>query len=268
MSVTKKPFSSEFTYQVFSLLMIMIVVHTAYVTVIRPNAEAELEQQAAQINLDRDYVPKRSVYVLVRDYEQEACFILMLWALVIMSYKATHLIRERGMLDMDLLHAKEGIKFLPQDMYKLTRQIQALPGEQQDYLLPRALQVALHRFNSTRNIQDVSSATQIVCESESEHLDSELSIIRYITWAIPSIGFLGTVRGIGDALGQAHKAVEGDIAGVTESLGVAFNSTLIALCISIVLMFIVHQLQLLQERLILETQNYCNHNLIRHLQAQ
>ena len=264
----KKPFSSEFTYQVFSLLMIMIVVHTAYVTVIRPNAEAELEQQAAQINLDRDYVPKRSVYVLVRDYEQEACFILMLWALVIMSYKATHLIRERGMLDMDLLHAKEGIKFLPQDMYKLTRQIQALPGEQQDYLLPRALQVALHRFNSTRNIQDVSSATQIVCESESEHLDSELSIIRYITWAIPSIGFLGTVRGIGDALGQAHKAVEGDIAGVTESLGVAFNSTLIALCISIVLMFIVHQLQLLQERLILETQNYCNHNLIRHLQAQ
>jgi len=104
-------------------------------------------------------------------------------------------------------------------------------------------------------------------ESESERLDSELSIIRYITWAIPSIGFLGTVRGIGDALGQAHKAVEGDISGVTESLGVAFNSTLIALCISIVLMFIVHQLQLLQERFILDTQNYCNNNLIRHLQV-
>ncbi len=266
--MTIKPFSSELTYQVFSLLLIMIVVHTAYVTVIRPNAEAELEYQAAQINLDQDYVPKRSVYVLVRDYEQEACFILMLWALVIMSYKSAHLLRERGMLEMNLLHAKEGIKFLPQDTHKLTRQIQALTQEQQDCLLPRALLVALHRFNSTCSIQDVSTATQIVCESEAERLDSELSIIRYITWAIPSIGFLGTVRGIGDALGQAHKAVEGDIAGVTESLGVAFNSTLIALCISIVLMFIVYQLQLLQERLILDTQNYCNHNLIRHLQPK
>lgn len=264
----KKQFPSELVYQLFSLLLIIIVVHAAYVAVIRPNAEAELEQQAARINLDGNYVPKRSVYVLVRDYEQEACFILMLWALMIMSYKATHLFRERGMLDKDLLHAKEGIKFLPQDMHKLSRQIQSLPAEQQDYLLPRALQVALHRFSSTRNIQDVSSATHIVCESESERLDSELSLIRYTTWAIPSIGFLGTVRGIGDALGQAHKAVEGDIAGVTESLGVAFNSTLIALCISIVLMFIVHQLQLLQERLILDTQNYCNQNLIRHLQAQ
>ena len=263
-----KNFPFELIYQVFSLLIIIIIVHAAYVAVIRPNAEAELEQQAAQINVDKNYVPKRSIYILVRDYEQEACFILMFWALVIMSYKAAALIKERSLLEKDILHAKEGIKFLPQDTRDLSRQIQALPPEVQNYLLPRALQIALHRFSSTKNIQDVSSATHIICESESEKLDSELSIIRYITWAIPSIGFLGTVRGIGDALGQAHKAVEGDIAGVTESLGVAFNSTLIALCISIVLMFIVHQIQLLQERFILDTQNYCNNNLIRHLQVQ
>ena len=263
-----KNFPFELIYQVFSLLIIIIIVHAAYVAVIRPNAEAELEQQAMQINVDKNYVPKRSVYILIRDYEQEACFILMFWALIIMSYKAAVLFRERSLLERDILHAKEGIKFLPQDTRDLSRQIQSLPSEVQNYLLPRALQIALHRFSSTKNIQDVSSATNIICESESEKLDSELSIIRYITWAIPSIGFLGTVRGIGDALGQAHKAVEGDIAGVTESLGVAFNSTLIALCISIVLMFIVHQIQLMQERFILDTQNYCNDNLIRHLQVQ
>ena len=263
----KKHFPFEFIYQVFSLLIIIIVVHAAYVAIIRPNAEAELEQQAAQLKIDKDYVPKRSIYVLIRDYEQEACFILMFWSLFIMAYKGTSLFRERSLLDKDILHAKDGIKFLPQDSRELARQIQTLPAEEQKYLLPRALTIALHRFSSTENIQDVSSAATTVCESESERLDSELSIIRYITWAIPSIGFLGTVRGIGDALGQAHKAVEGDIAGVTESLGVAFNSTLIALCISIVLMFIVHQLQLLQERFILDTQNYCNNNLIRHLQV-
>ena len=263
----KKNFPIEFIYQVFSLLIIIIVVHAAYVAIIRPNATAELEQQAEHLKLDKDYVPKRSIYILIRDYEQEACFILMFWSLCIMAFKGTNLFRERSLLDKDILHAKDGIKFLPQDTRELLRQIQTLPDEEQNYLLPRALTIALHRFRSTENIQDVSSAAASVCDSESERLDSELSIIRYITWAIPSIGFLGTVRGIGDALGQAHKAVEGDIAGVTESLGVAFNSTLIALCISIVLMFIVHQLQLLQERFILDTQNYCNSNLIRHLQV-
>ena len=198
----KKHYPFEFIYQVFSLLIIVIIVHAAFVAVIRPNAEAELEQQATQINIDKNYVPKRSIFILIRDYEQEACFILMFWALVIMSYKATNLFRERSLLDKDILHAKDGVKFLPQDTRELSRQIQNLPAEEHNYLLPRALQIALHRFSSTKNIQDVSSATNIVCESESERLDSELSIIRYITWAIPSIGFLGTVRGIGDALGQ------------------------------------------------------------------
>ncbi len=263
----KKNFPFEFIYQVFSLLIIIIVVHAAYVAIIRPNAQAELEQQAAQLKVDKDYVTKRSIYVLIRDYEQEACFILMFWSIFIMAYKGTTLFKERSLLDKDILHAKDGIKFLPQDSRELTRQIQTLPEEEQKFLLPRALGIAIHRFSSTENIQDVSLAAATVCESESERLDSELSIIRYITWAIPSIGFLGTVRGIGDALGQAHKAVEGDISGVTESLGVAFNSTLIALCISIVLMFIVHQLQLLQERYILDAQNYCNNNLIQHLQV-
>ena len=92
-------------------------------------------------------------------------------------------------------------------------------------------------------------------------------MVRYIAWAIPSIGFIGTVRGIGEALGQAHKAVEGNIAGVTQSLGVAFNSTFIALLISIVLMFLLHQLQLQQERLVMETEGYVDQHLIQRLQV-
>jgi biopolymer transport protein ExbB/TolQ len=106
-----------------------------------------------------------------------------------------------------------------------------------------------------------------VADAEGERLESELSMVRYIAWAIPSIGFIGTVRGIGEALGQAHKAVEGEISGVTQSLGVAFNSTFIALLISIVLMFVLHQVQLQQERLVLDTESYLDRNLIRHLQV-
>ena len=80
-------------------------------------------------------------------------------------------------------------------------------------------------------------------------------------------GFIGTVRGIGEALAQADKAVQGDIAGVTQSLGVAFNSTFIALLISIFLMFLVHQLQLMQERLVYDSEAYCDDKVIRHMKA-
>ncbi len=259
------PFSFEFLYQIFSLIIIIILVHAIYVAIIRPNADAFLAEQAALMEQDSSHVTKQSAFVIIRDYEQESCFILMLWAIAIMAYKAFSLNKHRALLQLDLIPLAEGMRILPEDTHDLSRQIQALPPDQKGALLPRVLLAALQRFSSTRNIQDVSDSIHAYCDSDAERLDTELSMVRYIAWAIPSIGFIGTVRGIGQALGQAHKAVEGDIFGVTQSLGVAFNSTLIALLISIVLMFLLYQLQLLQERYVLDTEGYCEEKLTRQL---
>jgi biopolymer transport protein ExbB/TolQ len=263
----KKTIPVEFVYQLFALIIAIIVVHAFYVSIVRPNATEALEQQAIEAASNPDYVRERSTWVLIKDLEQESCFVLMFWALAIMGYKTRNILRERDLLDTDLVPIAEGMRILPEDTREFARQVQALPDDNQSMLLPRALMNALRRFNSTRNIQDVSSTTNIVFESEADRLESELSMIRYISWAIPSIGFIGTVRGIGEALAQADKAVQGDIAGVTQSLGVAFNSTFIALLISIFLMFLVYQLQLLQERLVFDSQNYVDDKLIRHMKG-
>jgi biopolymer transport protein ExbB/TolQ len=263
----KKNFSNEFVFQTFSLIIAVIIVHAVYVSVVRPNAEAVLEEQRILVQEDSEYVPERSLFVIVRDFEQEACFILMLWAFAIMGYKAYYTSRERGLLDQEFVPIAQGVRILPEDTREYSRQLEALPDSQRNLLLPRVLLNALQRFGATRNVQDVASSIHTLATTEADRLDSELSMVRYIAWAIPSIGFIGTVRGIGAALGLAHRAVEGDISGVTENLGVAFNSTFIALLISIVLMFLVYQLQLLQERLVFETENYCDQNLIRHMQS-
>ena len=92
-------------------------------------------------------------------------------------------------------------------------------------------------------------------------------MIRYLIWAIPSIGFVGTVRGIGQALSKADEALAGDIAGMTDSLGIAFNSTFVALLISIGLMFMFHQLQRLQDGLVVDTQDYCESFLLNRISS-
>ena len=263
----KKTLPVEFIFQLFALIISIIIVHAFYVSVVRPNAAQVIEEQAEAAAADPDYVRARSTWVLIKDLEQESCFILMFWALAIMGYKTVSILNERKLLDINLVPVAEGMRILPEDTREFARQVEALPEENRQMLLPRALLNALHRFGSTRNIQDVSTSTHTICESEAEKLESELSMIRYITWAIPSIGFIGTVRGIGEALAQADKAVQGDIAGVTLSLGVAFNSTFIALLISIFLMFLVHQLQLLEDNLVFDSENYCDDKLIRHMKA-
>ena len=261
----KQRMSSEFIYQLFALLIAVIVVHALYVGAIRPAADAEIQREMALQAAGEDFVPERSFTVVIRDFEQEACFILLIWARAIMGYKARRAIHEQSLLDRALLDIPEGTSVLPEDSREYSRSLEALPEQEQDYLLPRTLLSALQRFATTGSIQAVSDTIKESCEVESDRLDSELSMVRYIAWAIPSVGFIGTVRGIGEALGQAYKAVEGDISGVTVSLGVAFNSTFVALVLSIVIMFCLHQLQLSQERLVLDCQRYADKRLLRHL---
>ena len=264
----KRFLPNEFLYQLFSLIIIVIVVHSFYVTIVRPRADAVLAEQTVQAQADPDYSPDPSFWVIIKDYEQESCFVLMFWAFAILGYKAVWVLNERALLQREFVPVREGVRILPEDTREYARPIQALPDGDRRMLLPRVLLSSLDRFGTTRSIQDVSTLTNSMCEAEASRLESEQSMIRYIAWAIPALGFIGTVRGIGLALNEAHRAVEGDIAGVTENLGTAFNSTLIALLISIVVMFLVHQLQLLQERLVFDTQTYVDQNLVRHMQSR
>ena len=76
------------------------------------------------------------------------------------------------------------------------------------------------------------------------------------------------MRGIGNALQQAHKAVEGDVSGVVAGLGISFNSTLVALSLCIIVMLVLHQVQLRQERLGLDIEEYVDTHVIRNLQVR
>ena len=263
----RRNFPVEFVYQIFALAIAAILVHAAYLALVRPRAAAALEQQQAAVLADPQHVNEANVWVILKDYEQELSIILALWGFAIMGYKFRNLGRERELFEANLVAIADGESILPEDARGHARALEALPTESRERLLPHLLLTALNRFRTTRNIQDVSDEVGRATQSYGDRLDSELSLVRYIAWAIPSIGFIGTVRGIGQAMGQANRALEGDLAGVTESLGTAFNSTLVALLLSMVLMFLLYQLQQLQERLVLDGQAQCERKLIQNLQA-
>ena len=264
----KTRYPKEFLWSLGSLLAAVVVVHSIWSMWVRPNAQAVLTVQSEAMRKDPNYVPERSMFVIMKDWEQETCVILMIWAIAIIVLKNRSSRREQEMLDSDPVRIPEGMRILPEDTREYVRQLESLPADQQQSLTVRAAKAALSRFGATRNVQDVSDAGHAVCAAEAERLDSELSMLRYIAWAIPAIGFIGTVRGIGDALAEAHKAVTGDISGVTEGLGVAFNSTLVALLLSLVLMFLLHQLQLAQERFVLDAETYLDNRVLRSLQVR
>src|SRR5688572_16338306 len=261
-------YPSEFFVTLFALVFTIIVVHATYVAWIRPTGEAITQAELTRMKEDRSYVPQRSFLLVIKDVEQEGEIIHFVWAMLIIGYKALLVRRERKLLDRELIHVPEGIKVLPEDAKDYARQLEALPEEQKGMLVVRALQRTLDRFAGTRSIRDSAETSRAVCDSEADRMDSGLAMIRYIAWAIPAIGFIGTVRHISDALLQAHKAVTGDISGVTSGLGIAFNATFVALLLTLILMFFLHQLQQSQEQFVHDTDHWIDQHLIRHMQVR
>ena len=90
--------NNEFLYQIFALLIAIILVHGLYVGLIRPAADAQLAAQALQQAAGEAMASQRTLVIVIRDFEQEACFILLLWALAIMGFKARRTVDEHRML--------------------------------------------------------------------------------------------------------------------------------------------------------------------------
>jgi biopolymer transport protein ExbB/TolQ len=264
-------FGGDALFSVAALLLSAILVQMVYATVIRPRAAAILAEPALPQEQVRPGQPAthnlRSVWVILKDYEQETAIILATWALALIGYQAWAVSRNRRLLEKDYFDLPEGRVILPDDARAYGRPIESLPPEEQEMLLPRALMVALNRFGATRSVQDSAEAVRAECENELDRLDAQLSMVRFTAWAIPAVGFVGTVRGIGRALQEAQGALHGDISGVTLGLGVTFNATLTALVSCIIVMFFLHQLQQAQDRLVLDARMYIDRRLIRNMRV-
>lgn len=260
-------FTQNFVVQIVGLLVAVFGVGALYSQYIRPQAaEVEITRRILeQRGAEEAEESSRNFVIILRDLEQQACLTLMVWASILLAYRLWLVGRERAVIGRDFVDLEAGQRILPEAALDYAKEVEAsMDGEKglADKLLPNFVMSALQRFNATHSIQDASAAVQERSQAAADELDSDLSLVRYITWAIPSVGFIGTVRGIGDALAQADDALKGDLAGVTSSLGLAFNSTLVALVLSIILMFFMHLLQSRQEHLIQDFQEYCRIKIV------
>jgi biopolymer transport protein ExbB/TolQ len=260
--------SPDFLVPTISLILSFLLVEVYYRAVVTPRVQdIEMKQKllTAQGVSAGANSEQRSVYVIIKDPEQQYEIVFALWGFAILGHKLMQVRAERRLFKHDFIRLQPGERIIPEDAldrYKELRTAVDREPKWRDRLLPEAMLAALHRFHATSSIQDAANAVKERAELVGDRLDSSLSLVRYIAWAIPAIGFIGTVRGIGLALSFAQDAIKGDIGPVTDALGLAFNSTLVALVISMVLMYIMHIVQSRQEAFVIETQTYCRTKLI------
>ena len=260
-------YSIEFLVPVLAFLFAFISVQIFYKTYVTPNATDFIVKRKILMGqgAGTEFIRERPVFIIIKDREPQFEIIFCLWGMIVLGYKFMQVTKERALFQQDFVRVQPGERIIPEDAldrYKELRTAVEREPHWRERLLPECLLAALHRFHASSSIQDAANAIRERAELAADRLDSQLSLVRYIAWAIPAIGFIGTVRGIGDALNFAEQAIHGDISSVTSGLGLAFNSTFVGLSMCIVLMFFLHLVQQRQEAFVLETQIYCRDKLI------
>ena len=130
--------------------------------------------------------------------------------------------------------------------------------------LPSLIDMCILQFQSSRSVDQTVSVLNSSLELIAHRVDLRYSMLRYIVWVIPTIGFIGTVTGIALTLAQVNPNAP-DLQNLTASLAVAFNTTLIALILSAILVFLLHLVQRLEEKSVNNAGHYALKNLINRL---
>ena len=111
---------------------------------------------------------------------------------------------------------------------------------QQHYLWNRLVN-SLHFIYRTGSVGGVEEEMKYLAEMDIERQQQRYSLSRILIWATPMLGFLGTVLGISQALGGISVGPDNDfqqmMGGLQGSLYIAFDTTALALTLSMVLMF-------------------------------
>jgi hypothetical protein len=200
--------------------------------------------------------------------EQIGCYLCFTWACFILGSRYLEVSRQRRAFRLGLLPTDEGVRILPEDARPLQRRVEQMSARGGPYILANMIRIALGKYAVSRSSQDVSDAIRTQAEVDLGRLVTSMATVHYLAWAIPALGFLGTVRGLSGGLsmaGRVGEEMQSFIDQATRHLTVAFDCTLIALLLSLVLMFFVHSVQRDEEALVIDCQQYSLEHLVNRL---
>ena len=119
-----------------------------------------------------------------------------------------------------------------------------------DGYLPRRIHEALDLVVRTGSAEGLEDHLKYLSDLDAARAGQSYGLVRFVIWAIPIMGFLGTVIGITEAIANLSPTQLENITGVVAGLGVAFDTTATALTLSMVLMLIQFFVDRAEQRLL------------------
>lgn len=195
---------------------------------------------------------------------------LFFWALFMMFFKWRKLALQQRALALPVMPQQPDFELTPSTARALRERMSGIVDNPHHFILLNRIDLALANLHNIGHTADVAAILKIQAENDEAQISSSYALTQGFLWAIPVLGFIGTVLGLGQAIGAfgATLRAGGDMVAlrkslesVTAGLATSFETTLVALVCALILQLMVSWLQTRESEFLDACNEICHRNV-------
>lgn len=197
---------------------------------------------------------------------------LFCWGLTILSMKWRMNQRQERAAVLNLFPQSLGREINRKTVSGFIDNIYKVPLSLRDSLIVNRIRKALELFEARPNNAEVATFLNTQSELDANRSSGSYALIKVFLWAIPILGFIGTVIGLSTAVGSLAmgdnadpEALKESINSLTSGLGLAFDTTLLGLILSILMSFPMAAVQKREDETLTIIDAFCNEKVLPKL---
>lgn len=199
------------------------------------------------------------------------------WSLFILAIKASKVRLQRKALKIAIVPKEQDFILSPNTVDQVLRNVHEAVEQPKYFFLFHRIVGTLSNLKNIGMISDVGDILRSYNDQDVESVETSYSLVNGFLWSIPVLGFIGTVQGLSQAVGSFGSVLAGgaDMAALTSSLqavtgglATAFETTLVALVLALILQLLVTAAKKSEEELLLACNEYCTSNIVSRLRTE
>ena len=196
------------------------------------------------------------------------------WSISILFIKARKLRYQKRALDLAAVPQQPDFVLTPSTARGVLERIYTLVDDTKHFVLLNRIERALSNLHNIGQISEVSDILRTQAEYDEEQVTSSYGLLNGFVWAIPVLGFVGTVLGLSQAIsafgstletGSDITAIKESLKSVTGGLANAFETTLIALVAALIVQLLLTFLQQKELEFLDQCNDYCHAHVVSKL---
>ncbi|MBF0210316.1 MAG: MotA/TolQ/ExbB proton channel family protein [Desulfamplus sp.] len=196
------------------------------------------------------------------------------WSITILFIKWRKVVLQQKALDLMVVPQTEDFELTKDTAKNILSRMYGLVDDPKHFVLLNRIERALANLKNIGLIADVSEVLRAQAQNDEDQMESSYALVRGFVWAIPVLGFIGTVLGLSEAIGsfgtvliknEGLEYLKTSLQQITSGLSVAFDTTLIALIAALFIQLLMIGLKKKEENFLDDCNDYCHANIISKL---